>query len=294
MSFAPITSFNMGVKVSGNVQSCLQQADLDYQVASTPVLFKSTEQNIDPVPKRYVTYRTDTCEPFGVVGSKYRIIQNDTLFAFLDLVPDLKITNGGHLKAGGWLCGRFPDQEVMGDVFSPYVFFKNAHDGTSQFVVAFTPYRIRSHSFLNLNDGASYHFHVRHTNIAEQRIKTAQEFVKSSVLAMDDFRVMVENTSKKQFTLDQVKQIFGIILLPKVKTVKMPATYEFDQQALLDCYFNAENSRFVGTGYGILLAVSMFVTDVLGQRARTDESFLQRSLFRTHPMLQDAYKFVMQ
>lgn len=290
-------SISYGTEVSGNVLTCLHEAGLDYQVAATPVLFKP-ENDTDEVeetgefPYKYVTYRTDTHQPFGVVGSRYRIIQNDTLYSFLDYVSDFQITNAGSLRGGGWLCGKFPEQDVLGEVFAPYVFFSNSHDGTSQFIVAFTPYRVATKSFVNLGN-ASYRFSVRHTTFSQHKIRIAQRFVQQSAQAMDDFRSLVTETSAKRCPIDVAKQIFEQVLLCTLREQgKPPKTFGIDLQCLVDIFLSSQNSKYAFTGYGVLLAVSQFLEDVYRLRIRSEEGYLRKSLFRGNPMLLEAYRLV--
>lgn len=283
-----------GTPVSGTVEDCLQQAGLDYTVDLGPVLFRSNitgTQNY--VPNHFVTYRTDTGKPFGVVKSRYHIIQNSTVYSFLDYVTGLALTNAGHLRSGGWLCGKFDNEVVLNDVYAPYFFFSNSHDGSSKFTIAFSPIRIACKSVVNLLPQQSFQFTIKHTQIATHKIKVAQNFLKQSLAAMDSLRQIAADTSARHFTPIDVSRLFEEILISRTGG-KKGRTFTLDMAALWDCYNSQDLTAYQGTGYGILLAVARFITHVLSDRARNKDAIFRNTLFKTHPLLKVAYEVVMR
>lgn len=287
-----------GREVNGTLQECIEQAGLNYEVAMTPAYYNPVAPNGDftKVPNRYVTYRKDTHQSFGVVGSRYAVIQNEAMFSFLEYVTDFELTNGDSTSYGGWLCGKFGEEEILGEVFAPYVFLGNSFDGSRQFTVAFAPYRLSTGSFVNLS-GAVYHLAIRHTLNSAHRIQLAKAFIKQSVQAMEGFRSVVNDTSVKRVTTEQAKDIFHHLLTDGhekyQKEKKLPRNYDIDLACLLD-NFHGEKSSYRYTGYGVLLAVSTFVEEVLRNRVRKEEKHITKSLFATNPMLAKAYKEVMK
>lgn len=287
---------SLGVPVSGGVADCLAQAGLDYTVLSTPACFVPKvevdgEEGIQDVPQHFVTYRADTKQPFGVVKSRYEIIQNSEVYSFLDLVDGLKLTNAGQLKSGGWLCGKFPEQNILGDEYAPYVFFSNSHDGSSRFVISFTPIRTACQTCVNISEsGADYHFGVRHTQIANHKIKLAQSFVRQHLEVMKQLKAMAEETVVKKFDFPQIETIFSEVL--KSQLGRESRTHMLDLQLLKECYFESDMARFQGTGYGVILAVAKYVTHVLPKKSRNKESIFHNTLFQTNPLLSTARQLV--
>ena len=295
-----MTNYTKGIgygrEISGSLSDCIKQAGLDYKVAMTPAYFNPTAPTGDfsQVPKRYVTYRTDNNQPFGVVGSRYAVIQNEAMFAFLEYVTDFELTNGASTSYGGWLSGKFGEEEILGEVFAPYVFLGNSFDGSRQFTVAFAPYRLSTRSFVNLS-GAVYHLSIRHILNSAHRIQLAKAFIKQSTQAMSEFRDIVNATSVKRVTTEKAKDIFHHLLTDghvKYKEEnKLPRNYDIDLACLLD-NFHGEKSTYAHTGYAVLLAVSKFVEEVLRNRVRTEEKHITKSLFTTNPMLAKAYHII--
>lgn len=85
----------------------------------------------------YATVRQDTDEVLGVVGERYRIVQNHEAFAFVDqlLGSSIHFETAGSLHGGRrvWVLATLPDHvEVGGDEVHPYVLLMNSHDGCPQ------------------------------------------------------------------------------------------------------------------------------------------------------------------
>ncbi len=75
-------------------EEAMREAQLDFTVEKFPVLFNSRYENqkkinqnpnLIEVPDKFVTVRTDTNQPLGVVGSRYEPVQNSQAFSFLML-----------------------------------------------------------------------------------------------------------------------------------------------------------------------------------------------------------------
>jgi hypothetical protein len=95
----------------------------------------------------YVTARQDTDEELGVVGERYRIVQNHEAFAFIDqlLGSAIHFETAGSLHGGRrvWVLATLPEHiEVGGDAVRPYVLLMNSHDGSTAVVAATTPIRV--------------------------------------------------------------------------------------------------------------------------------------------------------
>ena len=95
----------------------------------------------------YATVRQDNDEVLGVVGERYRIVQNHEAFAFVDqlLGSSIHFETAGSLHGGRrvWVLATLPDHvEVGGDDVRPYVLLMNSHDGSTAVVAATTPIRV--------------------------------------------------------------------------------------------------------------------------------------------------------
>ena len=82
----------------------------------------------------------------GVVGDRYKIVQNIDAFRFTDdlIGGDVRYETAGSLRGGKqiWLLAKMPEQNIIGDAVEPYLCFTNAHDGSSGVRVCMTPIRV--------------------------------------------------------------------------------------------------------------------------------------------------------
>jgi hypothetical protein len=83
----------------------------------------------------------------GIVGDRYRIVQNHEAFQFVDQLigSQLQFETAGSLCGGRrvWVLARLPEQiEVGGDPVRPFVLLMNSHDGSTAVIAATTPVRL--------------------------------------------------------------------------------------------------------------------------------------------------------
>jgi phage/plasmid-like protein (TIGR03299 family) len=108
----------------------------------------------EEIPGYYATVRQDTREVLGIVGERYRIVQNHEAFAFIDqlLGSSINFETAGSLHGGRrvWVLATLPEHvEVGGDPVRPYVLLMNSHDGSTAVIAATTPIRVVCQNTLN-------------------------------------------------------------------------------------------------------------------------------------------------
>jgi len=89
----------------------------------------------------------------GIVGNKYKIVQNKDAFDFTDSLVDegMVYETAGSLNGGKkiWLLGKMPETKILNDDIEPYVCFVNSFDGTGAIKVCMTPVRVVCNNTLN-------------------------------------------------------------------------------------------------------------------------------------------------
>jgi phage/plasmid-like protein (TIGR03299 family) len=152
-----------------------------WQLTKQPVFTGNYEDGYRPVRDRFAVVRSTDGEALGVVGSGYRIVQNEDAFAWCD---ELLGSEGYHYKTAGslrggqvvWLLAKAPFQVDLPD--SPvdmYVLISSTHDGSGAVTAAVTPTRVVC---MNTLRAALRRAHascrVRHTTRAQARLDEAQ------------------------------------------------------------------------------------------------------------------------
>ena len=138
-----------------SVAEAIEASGLGWSVAKEPIAIDRGETpgadwwtpRCEEIPGYFATVRQDTREVLGIVGERYRIVQNDEAFAFVDQLLGIAIhfETAGSLHGGRrvWVLATLPEHvEVGGDPVRPYVLLMNSHDGSTAVIAATTPIRV--------------------------------------------------------------------------------------------------------------------------------------------------------
>jgi phage/plasmid-like protein (TIGR03299 family) len=152
------------------------------------------EPRCEEIPGFYATVRQDTRVVLGIVGERYRIVQNREAFAFVDqlLGTSLHFETAGSLHGGRrvWVLATLPEHvEVGGDPVRPYVLLMNSHDGSTAVIAATTPVRVICMNTLNWGlRRARQKFSIRHTEQISRRVHEARRVLDLSLDYYEQFR----------------------------------------------------------------------------------------------------------
>ena len=170
---------NLGVIVeeAPTSEEAIRLAGLEWRVEQERIYLKDGTE----IDGNYVNVRSSDHKPLGIVGERYKIVQNTEAFAFTDalLGEGVKYETAGSLKDGKiiWLLARMPEQiEILGDKVDPYMVFTNTHDGSGAVRVAMTPIRVVCNNTLNMAlSGAKRTWSARHTGNINSKLDDAIE-----------------------------------------------------------------------------------------------------------------------
>ena len=158
-------------------EEAIRLAGLDWLVDQQPIYLADGTQ----IKDNYANVRSSDGKALGIVGSKYKIVQNTEAFVFTDelLGEGVKYETAGSLKEGKviWLLAKMPEAfEVLGDKVEPYLVFTNTHDGSGAVRVCMTPVRVVCNNTLNMAlRGAKRVWSARHTGSIASKLDDARE-----------------------------------------------------------------------------------------------------------------------
>ncbi len=161
----------------------------------------------------YATVRQDNDEVLGVVGERYRIVQNHEAFAFVDqlLGSSIHFETAGSLHGGRrvWVLATLPDHvEVGGDDVRPYVLLMNSHDGSTAVIAATTPIRVVCQNTLNWGlTNARQKFSIRHTEAVTQRVHEARRVLDLSINYYEQFKRLGDRLASERCTERQLRAV---------------------------------------------------------------------------------------
>lgn len=241
-------------------EEALRLAGLDWEVLQEPVTYNGKNTGYQ------FNVRSSDETVLGVVGGRYKPVQNKDAFAFTDelIGGDVRYETAGSLATGKrvWMLAKMPDTKILDDVVEPYMCLTNSHDGFGSMKVCMTPVRVVCQNTLNMAlNSAKRTWNLRHTgNIknklaeAQHTLGLAQEYMKGlSEEAEELYKIKLAPKDFYQLS----SQLFPI-------TEGMSTRKEEAQQLLQAQLRNAwemdDLGNIRGTGWGFMNAISDMTT----------------------------------
>ena len=171
------------------------------------------EPRCEQIPGYYATVRQDTRAVLGIVGERYRIVQNEEAFQFVDqlLGSSLYFETAGGLHGGRrvWVLATLPEHmEVGGDPVCPSVLLMNSHDGSTAVIAATTPVRVVCQNTLNWGlERARQRFSIRHTEQIGRRVHEARRVLDLSIDYYEQFRATGNRLASESCSERQLRRV---------------------------------------------------------------------------------------
>ena len=182
-----------------NTQTMLDSAklsnwDIQLEEIGYPENYRSDKTN-------YFVTRTNPFDNgkdvLAIVGSKYKVVQNEQLFDFGDNLLDggASWESAGSIKGGRVVFGSLVipkeitlDAQGANDKTITYLLVHTSHDGSVSVQASITPVRVVCQNTLNIAlKGAKQSFKLRHTQSIDGKIAMAREALGMSFVYMDNF-----------------------------------------------------------------------------------------------------------
>ena len=237
-------------------REALGLAGLDWTVRQEPVIYKGQDSGY------FMNIRSTDDKVLGVVGGRYKPVQNVDAFDFVDGLVGEGVTyeTAGSLSTGKriWLLAKMPDVKILDDVVEPYMCLTNSHDGFGSLKVCMTPVRVVCQNTLNLAlNSAKRTWNGRHTGSIETKMNAARETLGLATKYMNSLA-------------DEAEELYKIKVAPKDFTVlseKMfPITADMTQrkeeaqillrEQLRHAWEMDDLGNIKGTGWGFMNAVA--------------------------------------
>jgi phage/plasmid-like protein (TIGR03299 family) len=206
----------------------------------------------------------------GVVGERYKVLQNEELFQFGDnLLDGGQWETAGSIKNGTVVFGSLAlDRETnldptgRGDKINNYLLVHTSHDGSLAIQASVTPVRVVCQNTLNMavgrnGKGAKQSFRIRHTQTLQGKVAAAREALGMANTYLDEFD-KVANEMIAQEISD--KTFFDIITAvyekPELDVKGALTKWETKIDTLNDIYFGETCVNIKGTAWGAYNALT--------------------------------------
>ena len=234
----------------------------------------------------FCTIASDTGAMLGVVGDRYKPLQNKAAFAFFDgLIGEglARYETAGALGNGErvWLLAQMPDtlECIKGDPIKTYVLLSNSHDGSASVEARYTTIRVVCQNTLHMALGkAKATVSIRHTESVEARLKMAGGLLAGYQEHLGVFKNAMDLLAKVRINDEMIAafelQMFGDVdKVPegRGRTILTNNLSAFEK--LLLTGRGTEIPGVVGTAYGLVNAYTEwadFESQVKGTKDRTN------------------------
>jgi phage/plasmid-like protein (TIGR03299 family) len=210
----------------------------------------------------------------GVVGERYRILQNEELFDFGDalLHGGGRWETAGSIKGGRQVFGSLAleretvlDPNGVSDKVNTYLLVNTSHDGSIAIQASVTPVRVVCANTLNLalgsgigrNRAIKQSFKIRHTQTANGKIQAAREALGLANVYMDEFDKLAQAMIEQTVTQDKFIEIINLAY-PRPEEDKKGAVSKWNTklEMLEEIYTGPFNDTIAGTAWGALNALT--------------------------------------
>jgi phage/plasmid-like protein (TIGR03299 family) len=158
-------------------------------------------------------------DSLGIVAERYKVVQNEELFAFGDelLAGGGTWETAGSIKDGTQVFGSLSIGEdiIIGDedVTKLYLLINTSHDGSTAVMASTTPVRVVCQNTLNfaLRNGVKQQFKMRHTQTIEGRMAAAREALNLSFAYSQVWQDEMNELFRTECTKNQFDELITLI-----------------------------------------------------------------------------------
>lgn len=246
--------------------AAIKQAGLDWTLDKTPIHLP----NGRVIPDYFANVRSDTQESLGIVTGRYSIVQNREAFAFTDALVgsgDVVYETAGSLRNGRtvWMLARVRSAEdfnLLGDEMETFLCFTNTHDGTGSVRVMVTPVRVVCQNTLNLAiKQAKRAWSTTHVGDIQAKFKEAERTLKQTHEYLGGLQQVAEQAVQIRITATRYAEIMEELLpLKGDESARQKATIETKRNGILECLRAPDITKYAGTGFALINAVSDYVS----------------------------------
>jgi len=227
----------------------------------------------------------------GVVGERYKVLQNEDLFSFGDNILDGggRWETAGSIKGGRQVFGSLAleretvlDPNGVSDKVKTYLLINTSHDGSVAIQASITPVRVVCANTLNLalsavngKKASKQSFKIRHTSTASGKVAQAREALGLANLYMNEFDKMAQEMISKEINKAKFDEIVALAYPAPEKDAKGSFKKYNDKVDLIQSIYVGEyNNTIAGTAWGAFNALTERLDWYRSGRGGDNESIL--------------------
>lgn len=262
--FVPWHGLGVAVETAPDSKTALISAGLDWKVTkkdlvvpgcSTITDYKATVRDVDNTV-------------LGIVTDRYKIVNNDEAFSFVDNIVDGVNTlyeTAGSLRNGRtvWMLARLPQFKILNEDMDQFLCFTNTHDGTGSVKAFITPVRVVCNNTLNYAlESAKRSWYCTHSGNIDKKLHEAQETLFNANKYIDALKEDANTLLAKKFTQMQIAKLIMELIpdAPDNASDRQKENVSVARKKFVDCLSVSDLQNFNGTGWAIVNAASDYMT----------------------------------
>jgi len=243
-------------------KEAIEAAQLDYKLELQPMYLKSERK----VESRQAVVNKNTGKEIGIVGNRYKIIQNVDAFNFFDVLVgegQAIYHTAGALGQGEriWISAKLPSNIVVkqDDIVEKFLLLSNSHDGTSSLKMFFTPIRVVCQNTLNMAMKDAKGVSIHHTGNTMSKIDIARKTLGIAIDYYSQFEGMIKQMDQFRMTEELTNDYFDRLLKINDKTTDEVSTRAKHKKEELISLFHSGKGNHGETLWDAYNAVTEYV-----------------------------------
>ena len=275
---------NVGISVekANDVQQVLRLANLDFTVKAENCYYMY-EGKPELVPGVIANVREDTGEILGVVSNRYRILQNEDAFDFVNYISDeIKFKKAGMTYNGMiYIIAEMEPKKCLGEDYRNYVVFRNSHNGKYPLQATISPMRVVcENQFNSIFRKADNNVYIKHLSGFESKLKMAKQVLKGYAQTVSELENRLNSYATTPFSQDQFSMFVNTMFPITDEMSDGVADKQDEKRYVLNyAYKYDDNQNFRGTLLGALNATTYYdshAMEFFGRRTNAlDGSFIK-------------------
>jgi phage/plasmid-like protein (TIGR03299 family) len=276
----------LGIKLdeAPSIQAAIMAAGLDWSVDLKPVYLEDGSL----IECAKATTRSSDGSVLGVVGTRYKPLQNSDAFNFFNPFVEnglCTLETAGSLSFGKkvWILARIggSDLPIVGDdVIRKFILLSNSHDGTVSVRVGFTPVRVVCANTLAMahENGASQLIRIRHSNNTVTDLTKLQEVMNLANQSFEATAMQYRALASKTINSADLRKYIKVVLGVEEEEDKESTRAKNQIAEVIELFENGRGSQLIGVK-GTVWAAYNAATEYLSHSAGRNADSRYNSLW---------------
>ena len=249
------------IQEAPNSHDALIAAGLDWTVEGKPIY----DANGNIISGYKANTRSSDGKVLGIVGNRYKIVQNADAFQFTDnlIGGDVRYETAGSLLGGTkvWMLAKMPERKIAGDDVETYVAFTNTFDGKGSVRAIVTPVRVVCNNTLNLAlSTAKRSWAMRHQGDIESKLAEAREALELTDIYMEELAKQADRWANVTINEEAIQRALNKLFPAKEDdSERKKRNVQDAKDQFMVCYFAPDLNAFRGTAWGMINACTDYV-----------------------------------